>query len=265
MTAHWPLRVQVALGLVVALSCAAAGCKKKDDTGRLVNQAPERAAAEPPVGRAESKLGLSVRESSESGAARQPVVPGTPGTPAADAQADRARRLIVYHAALRLAVHVVEETLERIDGLAERYGGHVESSSLSQRVLRIPSERYAEAVAELKALGKVLDFRQSTWDVTEKYRDVEARIDNLRVLRARYVELLASAQTMEERLTIERELRRIELELRLLVEELRLLADQAAFATITVDVERIHDEPAVRDRPAQPFRWVREYGLGAVF
>jgi hypothetical protein len=60
---------------------------------------------------------------------------------------------------------------------------------------------------------------------------------------------------------VERELRRIELELRVLEEERRTLADQAAFATITVDVEAIRVEPVVRDRRPQPFGWVRSYGL----
>ncbi|MBI5499037.1 MAG: DUF4349 domain-containing protein [Deltaproteobacteria bacterium] len=173
-------------------------------------------------------------------------------------------RMIVYHAWLRLAVHAVQEALAAVDGVTERLGGFVESSTLVRRVLRIPAARYQEAVAALKGLGEVRDFRESSWDVTEQYRNIEARIDNLRALRERFAALLAQATDMDERLAIEKELRRIELELRELEEERRVLADEAAFATLTVDVEALHVETAVRNRAAQPFAWVRSYGLQRV-
>jgi hypothetical protein len=162
-------------------------------------------------------------------------------------------------------VHLVEETLAKIDALAARLGGYVESSTLEQRVLRIPVASYQAAVDELKGLGEVREFRESTWDVTEKYQNLEARIDNLRALRARYQVLLSLAQTMEDRLAIERELRRIELELRVLEEEQRFLADQAAFATITVNVQPIATETSVKDRKPQPFAWVESYGPEKLF
>jgi len=69
---------------------------------------------------------------------------------------------------------------------------------------------------------------------------------------------------MEERLAIERELRRISTELRILEERRRALSDQAAYATLTIDVEAIAPFVAAIRSP-QPFGWVRSYGLASLY
>jgi hypothetical protein len=249
------------LGLVLAASAATA-CKSagRDESARVAAAAPTE-----PGNRTGTLRGVDEPTSEEKAPETEPSAApsGTEAPP--QEQSAPAQRMIVYHAWLRLAVHLVEETLAKIDALAERLGGYVESSTLEQRVLRIPVASYQAAVGELKGLGEVREFRESTWDITEKYQNLEARIDNLRALRARFQVLLSQARTMEERLAIERELRRIELELRVLEEEQRFLADQAAFATITVNVQPIATETAIKDRKPQPFGWVESYGPEKLF
>lgn len=252
---------------VLVLTSLGGGCKSKHDGakgaagyGPTAGAPPSEPVPEPAPAEDESTGSYDGTVSGRRGEG----VDAPTGT-VADPHAAAATRMIVYRAFLRLAVAVVADGLAAIDALALRHGGYVESSTLSRRVLRIPVRRYREAIAELRRLGDVLDFQQSTEDVTEQYQDVAARIDNLRALRTRYLELLAQATTMEQRLAVEKELRRIELELRVLEEERRLLADRAAFATVTVELEPRHEERTVRDRPAQPFAWVRDYRLDGLF
>ncbi len=255
--------VRVSLLEVALVVFAATACAKGGDYQRAGASAP---AARPEQPATQAAPGAAATEpfGEANEQAKTPAESPATQTPGPE-QPAAAQRMIVYHAWLRLAVHLVEETLAKIDALAERLGGYVESSTLEQRVLRIPVASYQAAVDELKGLGEVREFRESTWDVTERYQNLEARIDNLRALRARYQVLLSLAQTMEERLAIERELRRIELELRVLEEERRFLADQAAFATITVNVEPIATETAIKDRKPQPFAWVESYGAEKLF
>jgi len=173
-------------------------------------------------------------------------------------------RMIVYTAMLRLAVHSPLEALAQIEGVVAELGGYVQSSTRTRRVVRVPSARYHEAVRTLKGLGVVRDFSQSSLDVTEEFQDVVARMDNLQALKKRYEELLVAAVNMEERLAIERELRRISTELRILEERRRALSDQAAYATLTIDVEAIAPFVAAIRSP-QPFGWVRSYGLASLY
>jgi hypothetical protein len=251
--------VRVSLRALVLLLSAATACKSKGTEEQVTAARPEAPAAPSAAGALATEPLTEAKDQAES-----TMGPGGTEAPAQEQPAP-AQRMIVYHAWLRLAVHLVEETLAKIDALAERLGGYVESSTLEQRVLRIPVASYPAAVGELKGLGEVREFRESTWDITEKYQNLEARIDNLRALRARLQVLLSLAQTMEDRLAIERELRRIELELRVLEEEQRFLADQAAFATITVNVQPIATETAIKDRKPQPFAWVESYGPEKLF
>lgn len=252
---------------VLVLAALGGGCKSKYDSAKGAAGYGPTAGAPPSEPVPESAPAEAESSGSYDGtvSGRQGEGVDAPAGTVADPHAAPATRMIVYRAFLRLAVAVVTDGLAAIDALALRHGGYVESSTLSRRVLRIPVQRYRDALAELRRLGDVLDFQQSTEDVTEQYQDVAARIDNLRALRARYLELLAQATTMEQRLAVEKELRRIELELRVLEEERRLLADRAAFATVTVDLEPRHEERAVRDRAAQPFAWVRDYRLDGLF
>jgi len=254
--------VRTGLMLLLTLALAlpsATGCRKAGSEYSVGAGPPAARPTEPGSQRLASNVADEAKEEAEAPA----EAPGS--GPAPEKRPASAERMIVYHAWLRLAVHAIEETLARIDALAERLGGYVESSTLEQRVLRIPVASYQTAVDELKGLGEVREFRESSWDITEKYQNIEARIDNLRALRARYLVLLSLAQTMEDRLAIERELRRIELELRVLEEEQRFLADQAAFATITVNVEPIATETSLKGRKPQPFGWVESYGPGTLF
>jgi hypothetical protein len=261
----------VLLGL---LACGKPRLHDTDDDRRVAQAEHAFAAAEPPApAEAEYAREATVGKQDESehrdigrlgaapiGGGADPA--GRPSAPAADpgpapAPGPAARRMVVYEGWIRLAVHLAEELLRAVDDLTERLGGYIESSSLTQRVIRVPSERYDEAVAELRKMGDVRDFRQRTWDVTEQYRNLEARIGNLRALHTRYEALLAEARTMDERLAIEQELRVLE-------EQRRYLADQAAFATLTVDVETIQPVTVVRDRRPQPFEWVSGYGLAGL-
>jgi len=179
-----------------------------------------------------------------------------------DRKATAKRRMIIYNAWLRLAVHDLPGVLERAEAKVKAMGGYVQSSSMNQRVLRVPSARYDEALAALKGFGEVRSLRTESQDITEAFTNMAARLDNLRALEARLRELLAQATTLKERLAIETELRRIEATRRELEERLAYLKDRASFATITLDVEPIDTQQATTPQRTQPFNFVRHYGLG---
>jgi len=176
----------------------------------------------------------------------------------------QSRRLVVYSALLRLSVEAIQSSLLRAEQLVTALGGHVESSSLQHRVLRVPSERYEEALSALKELGTILELTQTSEDVTEAFSDVVRRIENLRALEARYLLLLADAKDIPTRLAVERELRRISAQLRELEEQRRVLADRIALATITLELELKPKTVTISKSRVQPFAFIDDYGLSAV-
>jgi vacuolar-type H+-ATPase subunit I/STV1 len=135
---------------------------------------------------------------------------------------------------------------------------------MQQRVLRIPSKHYQDALSQLQELGTILALEQSSEDVTEAFSDVVRRIENLRALQARYTQLLAAANSIQVRLAIEKELRRISQELRELEERRRSLVDRIAYATITLELEAKPKHRVAHSGRVQPFPFVDDYGLSSV-
>jgi len=79
--------------------------------------------------------------------------------------------------------------------------------------VRVPADRFDEAITRLEALGDVLHRNIQVQDVSEEFNDLNIRLETLNAMRTRLEELLARTATVTEALQIERELQRITLEI----------------------------------------------------
>ena len=112
----------------------------------------------------------------------------------------------------------------------------------SRLVLRIPSERFAEAMKELEVTATLISSSSAVDDVTTEVIDTQVR---LRVQRAsiRRIELLLDrAQSIRDIVDIEGQLSRRQATLGSLERTAAYLADQTSMATITVSLERTKDK-----------------------
>jgi len=100
-------------------------------------------------------------------------------------------------------------------------------------VLRVPADRYEEAVADLEALGQTESRSRNAQDVTEEVVDVESRIQTQQAAIARLEQLLASATTVEDVLAVEAQLTTRVAELESLQARQKQLSDLTTLATIT--------------------------------
>ncbi len=146
-------------------------------------------------------------------------------------------RIVIYNASLTLIVEDPESLNKSLQGIAESYGGYLQKSGTEEAVLRIKSEKLEEVLAKLETMGKIKNKRISGEDVTEDYQDLKIRLDNAEKLRSRYLDLLDKAKEVEEILKIERELERINTQIDLYKGKQNYLDNQAALATIRIDIE----------------------------
>lgn len=116
----------------------------------------------------------------------------------------------------------------------------------------MPAPRLDQFLADAAALGALESRRLSGDDVTDQFRDSTVRRDNLEKIRARYLDLLAKAQSVSDAVTVEHELERITLELERLKGHLQALEQTAQYAQVTLSFGR-------KTRPG-PVGWVF-YGL----
>ncbi len=115
---------------------------------------------------------------------------------------------------------------------------------LSRVELRIPSDDFDAALADLADLGKVTASTRKAQDVTGEVIDTRARIRAQEQSLARVEVLFSRAEDIRDIVAIEAQLSRRQAELDSLKGQLAYLEDQAALSTITVYLEQAPEKPA---------------------
>ncbi len=156
-------------------------------------------------------------------------------------------RRIIYTASLVLVVEDPETTAPMIAQLAAQLDGYIVSSNL-YRVngrlrgtlsLRVPQDRFEEALTRLRALAVRVDQEtRQTQDVTTEYVDLQARLTNLEAteeeLRALLTEVRKRSQRASDVLEVYRELTRVREEIERLKGRIQMLDRLTSYATIEV-------------------------------
>jgi hypothetical protein len=155
----------------------------------------------------------------------------------------RPERMLIWKAHLRIQVWSVSNAVSEASALAERQGGFVEQKSDTGEesatvLLRIPAKRFQAALANLETLGTVMYRNIEGEDVTEQYIDVEARLKNKILLRDRLQQLLQTATTVKDILSIETELSRVLADIDSMEGRMKLLKGQVDYATVSLSLER---------------------------
>ncbi|MFV8752471.1 DUF4349 domain-containing protein [Nannocystaceae bacterium ST9] len=174
-------------------------------------------------------------------------------------QPEQAGRQMIYTAILQLAVYELDEVIEFAEDIPERFGGWVQARHDYQITLRVPAGRLAEVMAELSALGMVLNKTLQAADVTAEYTDLESRVAVLEQLEEQLVILLGQAKTVEDSLKVRQELERVRIELEAARTRLRQLAELVGFSTLTLQLIQRGDE--VQPGSNDPFPWVDQLGV----
>ena len=127
---------------------------------------------------------------------------------------------IIYSAYAEVETTEYEKTVEAVSAMVERFGGFIESSSISGAnyyrssrglkslrsasfSLRIPCEHFEELTGSLSELGNVPYCNTSSENVTAQYYDVQSRMDAYKTQETRLMEMLAIAETVEDMLAIQ--------------------------------------------------------------
>lgn len=160
--------------------------------------------------------------------------------------AESGERLVIQTANVTLLVEDVRATVDRARSLATSLGGFVVSASQREDrgqpaatvTIRVPAERFDEALASLEALAVRLVSEQiGSKDVTEEFVDTDARLRNLRATEARLLDLLQQAKSVEDVLKVEQQLTTIRGQIEQLQGRLQYLQRSSQLATITLDIQ----------------------------
>ncbi len=144
----------------------------------------------------------------------------------------------------------------RIVSIAEASGGYVSNSmaeSTDSRIsggtltLRVPADSYSKVMENLRNIGKVTSISERSEDVGEEYVDLESRINNLRAQISVYLSLLQKAKSIDEILSVQREISSVQEQIEQLTGRKNYLDNRIQFATINVTV--------IEEGAARPDGW----------
>jgi hypothetical protein len=165
-----------------------------------------------------------------------------PFAPDGDAAAYRDGAQIIRTGSLQLDVADVNAAISAGRSAIQGMGGYIGASQLyndGESVIatisyRVPTERWEDALAALRALGTEVGEQTDTADVTGQIVDLDARIRNLRASETALVKHLSDAAKVADVLEIESRLSEVRGQIEQLTAQKANLDDQVAFATLTV-------------------------------
>ncbi|GAA4898532.1 hypothetical protein GCM10025789_15590 [Tessaracoccus lubricantis] len=170
-------------------------------------------------------------------------------------------RLMIRSKVLRLEVDSTPDAVTKIRDLARSHGGTVTDMQVATDTdewlyrygedgapsgdgtalrgwvtTRVPADTYEEYLGEVAALGVVKFQSEAVSDVTQEHVDLSARLENMRAQEARLREFFDAAKTVEDMLSIEKELTRVRGEIEAMDAQVTYLERQAAMATVTIEL-----------------------------
>ena len=138
---------------------------------------------------------------------------------------------------LEPAVALVRELAARLGGYVANTEVHVGKNQLRSAALavKIPSQRFEEALSGLTPIGKLESVSVNAEDVGEQFVDVTARMENAKRLERRLIELLANRTgKLKDVLDVEQTLARVREEIERYEGRIRYLRAHAATSTLSI-------------------------------
>ncbi|MEO8841176.1 MAG: DUF4349 domain-containing protein [Kofleriaceae bacterium] len=211
-----------ALGLTGGLTGAFTGCKSKgggDLRARASELSPAPAAGSAAAARAEdgTRKGVEAKHVDT--------------------------RKVIRTGRIDLTVASYDEARAQLDAMVLSAGGYIDSTLVDRHgttnsaviVIRIPADAFTGVLPGLRQLGDITNETTSAADITDQFVDTEAQLASAQQLEKRLLELATAKNgTLDQVLTVERELARVRGEIESYQGHLKQWGDQVSLSTLTI-------------------------------
>jgi hypothetical protein len=152
-------------------------------------------------------------------------------------------RMIIRNGEINLTVASVEDSLAAVRAIATQANGLVFSSNtqyagdemVATVTIQVPATTFDEVMSRLRTLAvKVVSETSTSQDVTEEYTDLSSQLKNLQVQEEQLRTLMGRATTVDETLTVQRELGQVRGEIEKTQGRMNYLSHRADLSTIIV-------------------------------
>lgn len=133
----------------------------------------------------------------------------------------------------------LETKIEELGGYIEYldcYGSSYRHASITAR---IPAEKLDGFVKQVGETANITGRSESVEDVTLQYVDLDSHIRMLKEEQERLLELLTTAETVEDMITIESRLGEVRYQLESMNSQLRTFDNQVAYSTVHININEV--------------------------
>ena len=164
----------------------------------------------------------------------------------AKAAAPEADREVITTGEINVTVKDPRAVAQKISAYAESIGGRVDSrtehgdgeDASAFVTVRVPSTKVTATIDRLKTYGTVDNVSLQNDDVTAQAKDLDARIDALRLSIDRLERIMASSDTSAELIKAENALTQRQEQLESLEAQRKQIDDQVSLSTLSIDLSQ---------------------------
>lgn len=175
-------------------------------------------------------------------------------------------RKIIKNGNVSLKVTDVETRMKEITALADQSGGYVEGSyvdnivqpiimdatqdvkitretttMIANMTIKVPAEKFEDSFQTIIGMGKLVNQNSNSNDITSQYKDIEARVVNLKVQEKHLQEIMTKATTVEDTLKVEVELNRVRTEIDIMTGNLKNWDQLVEYSTIYINMTEVKE------------------------
>ena len=231
-----------------AAAPAATAAPQAASAGRVMKESAataQSAAAMPTPAPAQLMAAVATEsDTAASGPAGAPGPGGNDGAGESSSLQQQSGRQLIVEAWVSLEVGEIDSMVRQVEAVAGQRGGWVESADIVGEAgyrtaninVRVPAERFDDAMQTLRGLGRVTDEGVSSTDVTDRLIDNEARMEAWEVQEERLIVLLENAKTVEDVIDIERRISEVRADIESVAATQRNLENRVAASLIRVNL-----------------------------
>ncbi len=155
-----------------------------------------------------------------------------------------ANKKLILTARMNVETKDLDTLLSTLNQTINKYGAYIQSSTVNSggnnrqydATIRIPSDKYAQFLEELKASGNVSYYTEETKDVTDSYTDLEAKLKSLKAEENKVLEFYDKAENLEELMLVEERLSEIRYQIEYIEAQIKNYDLLVAYSTLTLHV-----------------------------
>lgn len=152
---------------------------------------------------------------------------------------------LILTANMNLETKDLDNTVDKILTLVEKYGGYVQQSSIYSRTsqsrtydasIRIPADSYTKFLEEIKVEGNTVSYSEKVDDITDSYTDISARLESLKAQESKVMEFYQKANTIEDLMAVESRLSDLRYQIEYYEAQIKNYDLLVAYSTLNITV-----------------------------